>query len=76
MAGADFRRRCDGVANSCPLGVEDARLHSLYTTSLMCIVALVLVAIAEINRPFQGIIRVGSESFELALATFDQHDNR
>lgn len=60
------------VANSCLLGVEDARLHSLYIISLTCLVALILVAIAEINRPFQGIIRVGPESFEMALATFGQ----
>lgn len=63
------------VANSCLLGVEDARLHVLYIASLACLVALVLVAIAEINRPLQGIIRVSPESFEMALATFDRSDN-
>ena len=62
------------IANSCLLGVEDARLHMLYIISLTCLVALVLVAIAEINRPFQGIIRVGPEGFEMALVTFDQTD--
>jgi hypothetical protein len=62
------------VASSCLLGVEDARLHVLYIVSLTCLVALVLVAIAEINRPFQGIIRVGPEGFEMALVTFDHTD--
>lgn len=59
------------VANSCLLGVEDARLHSLYIVSLASLVALILVAIAEINRPFQGLVRVGPESFEMALATIN-----
>lgn len=60
------------VANSCLLGVENARLHILYIVSLTCLVALVLVAIAEIDRPFQGSVHVSSNSFEMALMTFDR----
>jgi hypothetical protein len=60
------------VANSCLLGVEDARLHVLYVVSLTCLVGLVLVAVAEIDRPFHGSVRVAPEGFEMALETFDQ----
>ncbi len=60
------------VANSCLIGMEDARLHVLFIVSLTCLVALVLVAIAEIDRPFHGTVRVAPESFETALATFDR----
>ncbi|MEJ7615468.1 MAG: hypothetical protein WKF30_00515 [Pyrinomonadaceae bacterium] len=60
------------VANSCLIGVDDARLHVLYIVSLTCLVALVLLTIAEIDRPFQSTLRVGPESFEMALETFDR----
>ncbi|MGI8565004.1 MAG: hypothetical protein ACR2LZ_00830 [Pyrinomonadaceae bacterium] len=64
------------IANSCLIGVEDARLHVLYIVSLTCLVALVLVGIAQIDRPFHGTVRVAPESFEMALATFDGADGK
>jgi hypothetical protein len=39
-------------------------------------VALVLVAIANIDQPFRGPVHVSSESFRFALETFTNDHNR
>ncbi len=59
------------VGISCLFGVENYRLHVLYAIALTCLVALMLIAIADIDRPFQGAVHVSSDSFKLALHTFD-----
>jgi hypothetical protein len=53
-------------------GVEDFRLHALKSGALTLVVVVLLVAIADIDRPFQGYVRVTPESFQLALATMDR----
>ncbi len=57
------------VGISCLLGVENPRLHAMYIVALTCLVSLTLVAIAEIDHPFDGQERVSPESFELAITT-------
>lgn len=55
------------VGISCLLGVESPRLHAMYIVALTCLVSLTLVAIAEIDHPFEGQVSVPPESFELAI---------
>jgi hypothetical protein len=60
------------VASTCLFGVENFRLHVLQVSALTLLVSLMLVAIADIDRPFQGNIRVPPDGFLYALHTFDQ----
>ena len=60
------------VAASCFFGVQNFRFHILQVIVLSFLISLVLVAIADIDRPYQGSDVVQPTGFELALQTF-QH---
>ena len=60
------------VAASCFFGVQNFRFHVLQVIVLSFLISLVLVAIADIDRPYQGSDVVQPTGFELALQTF-QH---
>lgn len=65
------------VAASCLFGVPNFRFHLLQVLVLAFLISLVLVAIKDIDRPYQGVLRVSPEGFDAALATFTeqpQHD--
>jgi len=54
------------VAAACFFGVSNFRFHLLQVMTLSFLIALVLVAIAEIDRPYQGLVRVDPHGFESA----------
>ncbi|HZD30680.1 MAG TPA: hypothetical protein VE779_03375 [Candidatus Angelobacter sp.] len=58
------------VGAACFFGVPSFRFHVLQVTMLSFLIALVLVAIADIDRPYQGSVVVQPEGFDLALSTF------
>jgi Protein of unknown function (DUF4239) len=58
------------VAASCFFGVPNFRFHVLQVTVLSFLIALVLVAIYDIDRPYQGSVVVQPDGFRLALHTF------
>lgn len=58
------------VAASCFFGVPSFRFHLLQVIVLSFLISLVLVAIADIDRPYQGDVKVSPEGFEFALHTF------
>lgn len=58
------------VAAACFFGVPNFRFHLLQIMVLSFLIALVLVAIADIDRPYQGDVRVLPAGFEFALQTF------
>jgi hypothetical protein len=58
------------VAASCFFGVPNFRFHVLQVVVLSFLIALVLVAIADIDRPYQGSVAVQPDGFTLALRTF------
>ena len=60
------------VGASCTFEARSLRLHTFQVVTLSSLIALVLVAIADINRPFQGAVRVPPDGFEFARVTFDQ----
>ena len=60
------------IGSSCLFATENFRLHFILVFSLSLMVALVLAAIADINRPFQGSVHVEPDAFRLARETFRQ----
>ena len=58
------------VASACFFGVPSFKFHVLQVAVLSFLVSLVLVAIAEIDRPYQGNVVVQPTGFELAARTF------
>lgn len=58
------------VAASCFFGVSNFRFHVLQVVVLSFLISLVLVAIADIDRPYQGSVFVQPEGFQFALRTF------
>jgi len=55
------------VASACLFGSMNWLLHSLQVFAFSLLIALGLVATAQINRPFQGSVRVSSFAFVRAL---------
>ncbi|GJG89511.1 hypothetical protein tb265_46920 [Gemmatimonadetes bacterium T265] len=60
------------IVASCTYAVDDLRLSAFQVVTLSLLIALMLVAIADIDRPFDGPVHVSAEGFEAARATFDQ----
>ena len=58
------------IVSSCMFGTENFRLHIVQVLVLSLLISLILVAIADINRPFQGSVHVPPTAFEHARDTF------
>jgi hypothetical protein len=59
------------VASTCLFGADSLRAHMVQVFAITFLVSLTLVAIAEVDRPYQGDVRVGPEGFRFALDSFD-----
>ena len=57
------------IVSACLFGSSDFRLHLTQVIALSFVISLVLVAIADINRPFQGSVHVPPSAFERARDT-------
>jgi hypothetical protein len=57
------------VASSCFFGVPNFRFHLLQVLVLSFLIALVLVAIADIDQPYQGTLTVAPQGFQFAART-------
>jgi magnesium-transporting ATPase (P-type) len=55
------------IVSACMFWMEDEKLQALQVFSLSLLVSLALVAIADIHRPFQGLVHVRSYAFQAAL---------
>lgn len=60
------------VGTLCVFGITNLKLHTAQVITASFMVALVLVAIADIDQPFQGSVHVRPDGFEFARTTFDQ----
>jgi hypothetical protein len=60
------------VVSSCFFGVANFRIHLLQVFMLSFLISLVLVAIANIDRPYQGPVRVTPEGFRNAIRTLQR----
>lgn len=58
--------------SSCLFGTDNFKLHAVQVFSTTLLLSLALVAIADIDRPFQGTVHVQPQGFERARATFAQ----
>jgi hypothetical protein len=54
-------------------GAKSVALHSFQVASLTLLVTLVLLAIGDVNRPFQGWVHVGNYAFIRAQQEFAAH---
>lgn len=55
------------IISACTFGVENGKLQALEILSLSLLISLSLVAIADIHRPFQGLIHVRDYAFQRVL---------
>ena len=55
------------IMSSCMFGAESSLLHGLQVFAFSLLIALVLVAVADINRPYQGTVHVSNAAFNRAL---------
>lgn len=62
------------VAASCFFGVSSFRFHLMQVIVLSFLISLILVAIAEIDSPYQGNVKVSAAGFEYAMRTFSGSD--
>jgi hypothetical protein len=58
VQGSDGEEKTITVAASCFFGVPNFRFHLFQVLVLTFLIALVLVAIADIDRPYQGLVKV------------------
>jgi uncharacterized protein DUF4239 len=59
------------IVSACLFGSRDFKLHLIQVLMLSTTLSLVLVAIADLNRPFQGSVRVSPAGFERARDALD-----
>jgi Protein of unknown function (DUF4239) len=60
------------IGSACLFGCQNVALHFVHVFVLSFLLSLVLVAIADIDRPFQGGVRVSPDPFIFAQQTFQQ----
>jgi len=54
------------IASASMFGSANTSLHALQVFAFSLLIALVLVAVADINRPFQGAVHVSDFAFQRA----------
>jgi hypothetical protein len=60
------------IMSSCLFGSGNARLHGLQVFAFSLLVALALVAIEDIDRPFQGAVHVNNAAFVQAQISMNE----
>jgi hypothetical protein len=61
------------IMSSCLFGTDNFKLHAIQVCSLSLLLALALVAIADIDRPFRGAVHVRPMGFQHARDTFSEY---
>jgi hypothetical protein len=61
------------VASTCMFGASNGPLHVIQVSAFALLISLVLVAIADINRPFQGSVHVSDFAFRRAQMEMKDH---
>jgi hypothetical protein len=60
------------IGSSCLFGAANGALHYIQVSALSLLISLVLVAVADINRPFQGSVHVSEFAFRRAQIDMQQ----
>ena len=55
------------IVSACMFGMHEEKLQALQVFSLSLLLSLALVAIADIHRPFQGLIHLRAHAFQQVL---------
>lgn len=55
------------IVSSCMFGSQNRLLHGVQVVFFSLLIALALLAIADINKPFRGSVHVGNDAFVRAL---------
>ena len=61
------------VGSACMFGSGSFTLHAVQVSAFALVISLVLVAIADIDRPFQGGVHVDDAAFRRALQTMAEY---
>jgi len=61
------------IVSACMFGSQNRRLQALQVISLALLVSLSLVAIADIHRPFRGLIHVRDSAFQRARQSMQDY---
>ena len=61
------------IMSSCMFGSRNALLHATQVLAFSVLIALVLVAIGDIDRPFQGSVHVSNSAFIRAQLNMQQY---
>lgn len=59
------------VGSTCLFGIDNFKLHIVQVFQISFLIALMLVSIAAIDRPFQGQVHVEPDAFQYAIDTMD-----
>lgn len=59
------------IVSACRFGIQEEKLHALQIFSLLLLISLSLIAIADIHRPFHGLIHVRDYAFQRALQSMN-----
>jgi hypothetical protein len=59
------------IASACFFGTSNFRVHLTQVVMLALMISAVLVAIGDINGPFQGTVHIGPAAFERARQSLD-----
>ena len=54
------------IASTCMFGASNGALHIIQVSAFTLLITLALVAIADINRPYQGSVHVSDYAFRRA----------
>lgn len=61
------------VVSACLFGMQERKLQAIQVFSLSLLLSLALVAIADIHRPFQGLIHVRPHAFQRVLESMNNN---
>ena len=63
------------IGSACLIGSRNVALHFILIIALSLLISMALVAIGDIDRPYQGAVHVTPESFQRGLASMQNSDN-
>jgi hypothetical protein len=61
------------IASSCMFGTENTLLHGAQVFAFSFLIGLVLIAIGDIDRPFQGTVSVSNAAYIRAQVNMQEH---
>jgi hypothetical protein len=60
------------VASVCMFGSSSPRIHTMQVFSITLLVSLVMLSIADVDRPYQGWVHISDYAFQRARMTMHE----